>query len=76
VRHTGGTNMDPTVVYERAGVPGVHICIDTTYEQAMRSAMVHGMPTIRIVVLSSEKWCSAGNNPENFIGIAEDARMK
>ena len=74
VRNTGGTDSEPAVAYEKAGIPGVHICIDSmSYGQSLRSAFVSGLPTIRMAVLSAEEWFAAANIPENFISIAEGA---
>jgi hypothetical protein len=72
MRHTGGTDTEPAVAYERSGKPGLLVCLDTTIEQARRSAMVHGMPTVRMVAVNAERWCAAGNNPKTFVPIVAD----
>jgi hypothetical protein len=72
VRLSGGWDVEPPADYEKAGIPGVHMCMDTMYPQATFSALSHGIPLIRIVAIPAMKWIKAENKAENFPAIAED----
>lgn len=73
VRNTGGTATEECGEYEKAGVPGVVVILDSYHlDQHKRWAMIGGVPTLRYAPVSSERWFAAANKPENFIGIAED----
>ena len=71
VRLSGGWQNEPPVDYERAGIPGIHMCMDTMYTQATFSMLSHGMPTLRIVSIPALMWIKAENKPENYPPIAE-----
>jgi hypothetical protein len=71
VRLTGGSDSEPVVDYERAGIPGVHICVEAMGTQATFSALAHGLPAMRIVEIPTLKWLNAANVPENYSVVAE-----
>jgi len=74
VRNTGGTDTEEGADFERAGIPGVSITIDSmSYDQQLRSALVSGLPTIRIAKISAERWFAAANKPENFPDYVADS---
>lgn len=71
VRLSGGWQTEPPVVYEKAGIPGVHLCLETMRPQAVFSMLSHGLPTLRIVSIPALMWINAENKAENFPPIAE-----
>lgn len=71
VRLSGGWEVEPPVVYEKAGIPGIHMCIETMRSQATFSMLSHGLPTVRIVAIPAMMWIYAENKPENYAKIAE-----
>ncbi len=71
VRLSGGWQTEPVTEYEKAGIPGLHMCIETMHEQARFSMETHGVPTVRLVDVPAMMWIKAENKPENYPPIAE-----
>jgi len=73
VRLSGGWPTEPPVEYEKAGIPGVHLSIETMYPNGKYSMWAHGLPTLRIVPIPALIWINAGNrpDPEAYMHIAE-----
>jgi len=71
VRLSGGWQTEPPVEYEKAGIPGVHLCLETMRPQAEFSMLSHGLPTLRIVSIPALMWIKAENKPEKYPPIAE-----
>lgn len=71
VRLSGGWQTEPPVEYEKVGIPGIHMCMETMYEQAKFSMLSHGVPALRIVSIPALMWIKAENKPENYPPIAE-----
>ena len=70
VRNTAASGHDPAIVYERAGVPGVHLYTgDNLYGQTQRNAILHGLPGIRQIDLHTERWPGM-DEPESFVKLA------
>ena len=73
VRNTAASGHDPAIVYERAGVPGVHLYSgDNLYGQTERNAIIHGLPSIRQIDLHTERWPGM-NEAECFVQLAKDS---
>ena len=60
--HTQGRH-DAGVCMERAGRPGVSICVDVLRRQKEAAQDLYGMPGVRIVDLSSTDYNAAKDNP-------------
>ena len=71
VRLSGGWQNEPPAVYEKKGIPGIHMCMETMYSQATFSFLSHGLPTMRIVSIPTLMWIKAENKAENYPPIAE-----
>ena len=71
VRLSGGWQTEPPVEYEKVGIPGIHMCIETMYRQAAFSMLSHGVPALRLVPIPALMWINAENKPENYPPIAE-----
>ncbi len=71
VRLSGGWQNEPPATYEKKGIPGVHMCMETMYSQATFSFLSHGLPTMRIVSIPTLMWIKAENKAENYPPIAE-----
>ena len=72
VRNTAASGHDPAILYEREGVPGVHLYSgDNLYGQTWRHAIQYGLPGIRMIDLHTERWPGM-NEPEAFVKLAED----
>ena len=71
VRLSGGWQTEPPIDYENAGIPGIHMCMDTMLPQAKFSMLSWGLPAVRIVAIPALKWIAAENKPENYPAIAE-----
>lgn len=73
IRNTAAFNTEPAVIYEKAGIPGVHVCTgDNLYGQTRRSALAFGLPSLRIVKLPSERW-PGENETELLVKLAEES---
>ena len=70
VRLSGGWQTEPPIDYENAGIPGIHICMDTMLSQAKFSMLSHGLPMLRIVAIPALMWIKAENKNENYPPIA------
>ncbi len=71
VRNTAAFNTEPAIVYEKAGIPGVHLCVgDNLYGQTKRNTLVFGLPGLRMVRLPSERW-PGEEETEGFVRLAE-----
>ena len=71
VRLSGGWQTEPVTEYEKAGIPGIHMCIETMHRQAEFSMISHGVPSVRLVSIPALMWIKAENKPENYPPIAE-----
>ncbi len=71
VRLSGGWQTEPVTEYEKAGIPGIHMCIETMRRQAEFSMISHGVPTVRLVTIPALMWIKAENKRENYPPIAE-----
>lgn len=71
VRLSGGWQTEPPIAYEKAGIPGIHMCLDTMRAQATFSMLSHGLPTLRVVAIPAIMWINAENKAENYESIAE-----
>ncbi len=71
VRLSGGWQTEPVTEYEKAGIPGIHLCIETMHRQAEFSMITHGVPTVRLVSIPALMWIKAENKPEKYPPIAE-----
>ncbi len=71
VRLSGGWQNEPPATYEKKGIPGLHMCMETMYDQATFSFLSHGLPTMRIVSIPTLMWIKAENKAENYPPIAE-----
>ncbi len=72
VRNTAAFNTEPAIVYEKAGIPGVHLCVgDNLYGQTKRNTLVFGLPGLRMVKLPAERW-PGEEETEEFIRLVED----
>jgi hypothetical protein len=71
VRLSGGWPTEPPVTYEKAGIPGIHLSIETMYPNAAFSMWAHGLPTLRIVPIPALMWVNAENKPDKYGPIAE-----
>jgi hypothetical protein len=67
VKTSGAWEMDRLAALEKAGVPGVTISIEDLVAQRRRLATVNGLPGLRIVALSSEKFFTNETSPEKII---------
>ena len=57
VRNTAAFNTEPAIVFEKAGIPGVHLCVgDNLYGQTKRNTLVFGLPGLRMIKLPTERW--------------------
>ncbi|NLV49851.1 MAG: hypothetical protein GXY20_04055, partial [Clostridiales bacterium] len=73
IRNTAAFNTEPAVIYEKAGIPGVHVCAgDNLYGQTRRTALAFGLPGLRIVKLPSERW-PGENETELLVKLAEES---
>ena len=73
VRNTAASGHDPAILYEREGVPGVHLYSgDNLYGQTLRHAIQYGLPGIRMVDLHTERWPGM-NEAEAFVKLAADS---
>ncbi|MBO4677475.1 MAG: hypothetical protein J5633_08015 [Oscillospiraceae bacterium] len=68
--HTQGRH-DAGVCMERAGRPGVSICVDVLRRQKEAAQDLYGMPKVRIVDLPSTDYNAAKDNPELMDRVAE-----
>lgn len=72
VRNTAAFNTEPAVLYEKSGIPGVHLCAgDNLIGQTRRTALAFGLPGLRIVKMPAERW-PGENETELFIKLAEN----
>ncbi len=72
VRNTAAYNTEPAIVYEKAGVPGVHLCVgDNLYGQTLRNRIAFGLPGLRMIKLPTERW-PGEDETESFVKLAED----
>lgn len=71
VRLSGGWQTEPPAEYEKAGIPGIHMCMDTMTPQAVFSMLSHGVPALRIVDIPAMLWINAENKAEKYPAIAE-----
>ena len=72
VRNTGAFNTEPAIVFEKAGIPGVHLCVgDNLYGQTKRNTKVFGLPALRMIKLPTERW-PGEDETESFIKLAND----
>ena len=71
VRNTAAFNTEPAIVYEKAGIPGVHLCVgDNLYGQTKRNTLAFGLPGLRMIKLPTERW-PGEDETESFIKLAE-----
>ena len=71
VRNTAAFNTEPAIVYEKAGIPGVHLCVgDNLYGQTKRNTLVFGLPGLRMIKLPSERW-PGEEETEGFLRLVE-----
>ena len=71
VRNTAAFNTEPAIVYEKAGIPGVHLCVgDNLYGQTKRNTLVFGLPGLRMLRLPSERW-PGEDETENFVRLVD-----
>ena len=71
VRNTAAFNTEPAIIYEKAGIPGVHLCVgDNLYGQTKRNTLVFGLPGLRMIKLPSERW-PGEDETESFVKLVE-----
>ena len=71
VRNTAAFNTEPAIVYEKAGIPGVHLCVgDNLCGQTRRNTVVFGLPGLRIIQLPSERW-PGEEETEGFVRLVD-----
>jgi len=71
VRNTAAFNTEPAIIYEKAGIPGVHLCVgDNLYGQTKRNTLAFGLPGLRMVKLPTERW-PGEDETESFVKLAE-----
>ena len=71
VRNTAAFNTEPAIIYEKAGIPGVHLCVgDNLYGQTKRNTLAFGLPGLRMIKLPTERW-PGEDETESFIKLAE-----
>jgi hypothetical protein len=71
VRNTAAFNTEPAIVYEKAGIPGVHLCVgDNLYGQTKRNTLVFGLPGLRMIRLPAERW-PGEEETENFVKLVD-----
>ncbi len=71
VRNTAAFNTEPAIIYEKAGIPGVHLCVgDNLYGQTKRNTLVFGLPGLRMLRLPAERW-PGEDETENFIRLVD-----
>jgi len=73
VKTAGHWEIDRMAPLEKAGIPGVTITIDEYLPQRKRLAETHGLPGLRIVPVSSEKFLTNGASPKKNMEIAKEA---
>ena len=71
VRNTAAFNTEPAIIYEKAGIPGVHLCVgDNLYGQTKRNTLAFGLPGLRMIKLPTERW-PGEDETESFVKLAE-----
>lgn len=73
VKTAGHWEIDRMSPLEKAGVPGITICVDEYLPQRRRLAVVSGLPSLRITTVSSEKFLTNGALPKKNMDIAKEA---
>ena len=72
VRNTAAFNTEPAIIYEKAGIPGVHLCVgDNLYGQTKRNTLVFGLPGLRMIRLPSERW-PGEDETESFVRLVDE----
>lgn len=72
VRNTAAFNTEPAIVYEKAGIPGVHLCVgDNLFGQTLRNRIAFGLPGLRMIKLPTERW-PGEDESELFVKLAND----
>lgn len=71
VKTSGSSAVDYDIKMEQLGKPGAAFCIDCLMTQRRRLAEVNGMPTIRIVPISSIDFLKAEGYPGKMKSVAE-----
>lgn len=70
VKTSGSSAVDYDVKMERLGKPGITFCVDSLIKQRKRLAEVNGMPTLRIVPISSLSYFTAEGSREKMKRVA------
>jgi hypothetical protein len=73
VKTTGSWENDDEVELELAGIPGVVISIDELVPQRKRLATVNGVPGLRVVGISSEKFYTNELSKDKIMAIAQES---
>ena len=72
VRNTAAFNTEPEIRYEKAGIPGVFLCVgDNLYGQAKRNTVAFGLPGLRMYQMPTERW-PGEDETESFVKLAEE----